>query len=304
MKKTYIPNSIFILLLSFSFINCITSDSKRKDTPKNTNNIGSVKNKVIPIFNGLSPKMSYKEFKEVIQSKPLNDPIRNDEFTIPINDDYLTFKISKEKEKIILNYSNVIKYHKIDFPPERLEKYLNEDNLLINKLLKIYKKKYPINVAFELPFKKSEIDIYMKDDYLYDNGTKKVSLLDYGYNKDNYKFFRDSIKTVMVGFNIINYRIPISYDELKKSFQESTLSNTINRPFKINYDSNHNDSEQLNHEIKIGVEIEIQYYHNSDFDIIKEKINQDFRKFKNLKNTSDRKKIEKDKRIKQNLEKI
>jgi hypothetical protein len=236
-----------------------------------------------PIFLNLSPRMGLSEFNNKLRSNP---NLHYGKFILSLNDEKCKFNILKKENKIVLSGEfDDSKYIKSLKKTKEYNLYQNEKIIL--ELIEIFKNKYG-NFASILPFKKNNKSEYLnafpkKLSNFFSLSLKKVdnrkTLVDYGFKKDRYLVFQDSIKTILVGFtNRIPTKQFTNFEDAKLQ-NEQNLGNSFSEKL-----SDEEYFKYINQPNKIpDFEISINYYHNSDFEIILNKIKKDKYEFDKAK---------------------
>lgn len=197
---------LFLLLFSFSCKNEV-----KEDIP----NDEEVLTIYEPIFLNLSSKMEDLRFYEELNKNPsINDGF----FYIPLNEKTASFKVSKLQDRILLEYSD----KKLRTPttnPYTLsnrEQAYTTNKKTVQEFIDLFKSKYgkPVNI---LPFELNDKGEYLNSESRwknalnpnsrrkeYANGIENKKLYDYGFDKYFYLIFRDSSKTIMIGYENSN----------------------------------------------------------------------------------------------------
>lgn len=255
----------FSILLIFLYLSC--TNGKKNDIPssdlKNKEKQIKTKIKLQPIFLNLSPKMNSEEFINTLTD---NSNLTNGKFILPINKKKIEFSIDKTSDKIILEYDNLKNISVDKLNKSISEGYLSEQNKTITEFIEIFKLKYG-NPLYRFEYKK---------------------LRNYGYDKQDYLVFQDSLKSVLIGYENLG-TIVMSNDELReeviaegkkpkleeaiKDSKEKKYSNELQRLADLAENTNTGAAEReysnrlFNLQPKtFGIKLEINYLYNSDFE--------------------------------------
>lgn len=260
--KLFFP-ILCLLIILFSCKNELKSDSSN-------DKIESINYE--PIFLNLSPKMGGIRFYEELNKNPSID---NGFFSISLNKKTVSFKVSKLQDRIFLEYNGktqVSNSTNTITTPFWKRAYLNNKKT-VQEFVDLFKSKYgrPIDL---LPFEQNNKGVYINSESRwenatnpsnrrkeYANGIENKKLYDYGFNKYFYLIFKDSSKTIMIGYE----------------------------------NSNSND---------FGIEFEINYFHNSDFMALQNKMIKDKSDFESAKSKIEKLKKEEENLNRTNREKI
>jgi hypothetical protein len=276
MKQTF---RIIILFVFFSCTNgkknkIPVSDNKKSETPF------GAKNDYQPIFLKLSPEMSDFQFEQEV-----NRSIPNKKFTIPLNNYSFDFDITKKSNRIVLDYNDI---RTLVFTPEFGEnaekRYLDfikkepieKNEILIKDFIYLFKNKYSKQIN-ELPLLKNQ-----KEEY-YNNTSGfyiERNIQNYGFEKENYLIFQDSIKTVIIGYTNAEY--PKKLD--KKALEKITYTYETSGRKSLSPIMSVEEIEELYKELleltdfeesisrKQGLSFQINYMPNADFEYLKKRI--------------------------------
>src|SRR5690606_22984872 len=288
MKKT------FAILLMFSFLSCV--NDKKNDIPNsNLNNSNyQIESEIEyePIFLNLSPAMSDINFE-----KKLKSSAPNGKFLLPINKYNFEFNIKKSSNRIILEYNQI---KTLQFPDKfgknaesRYLDFIKKDpfeEVLIDDFVKIFKNKYSTQIK-GLPLLKNKRGEYFNNQPL---PYAKRTLRNYDFNQENYLIFQDSIKTILVGYTILDYprtadnealesiTFTVKKSNIKSSYEESAESIDLYKLLKDEIKEQEkltpyqralqrtSFEDQIT--IKKGFSLEINYINNSDFELLKKRI--------------------------------
>lgn len=296
--------STFAILLLFSFLSCV--NDKKRDIPNSNSQIES-EIEYEPIFLNLSPSMTDINFE-----KKLKSSVPNGKFLIPINKYNFEFNIEKYSDRIILEYNQI---KTLQFPDKfgknaerRYSDFIKKDpseEILIDDFVKIFKKKYSTQIK-ELPLLKNKRGEYFNNQPL---PWAERTLRNYDFNQENYLIFQDSIKTVLVGYTILDYprtldnealeaiTFKVKKSNIKSSYEESDKSIDL---YKLLIDEIKEQEKLTPYQralqktsfenpitIKKGFSLEINYIHNSDFAILKKRIDNANQEFNNKLKISD-----------------
>lgn len=236
-----------IFIISIILLSCNNNNSKT--TINKNKNI-----KYQPIFLNLSPKMSDSVFNsELRKNIEINE---DEEFLLPINtnsnndknDDFsennnnIKFKVSKENKRIKLSYEYTTDI-RIEFLDDYTSNYWFDKNTnLIKNFIYIFEQKYKYINQDNFPFKPNKENVYEPSLGMEVFGVKQKKLNDYGFEKQNYRIFQDSVKTILIG-----YESQIPYPKKEKYSLEHPMNTA-------------------------AISLEINYMHNSDFNDLKKKI--------------------------------
>jgi hypothetical protein len=269
-----------LFLLSFLCFNCkntendiITYDSLESKTKE------LKEDETKPIFLGLSPKMKNDVFLEEIEKLNNNGKLENGNFILPLNNKNLEFKLQKTNNSIKLVCTHFKSKYREYLCYQESDKYLNEFNNKAQNLIDLFKKKYKSN------------PIKIPNDF-------KQPLYKYDLRKDNYLLFKDTVKSVLIGYSIIGYRVP-SPSERKAEYEKLKSDNPDN-PI-IGIEINSIESSKF---VDFGLEIEINYYYNDELELILQSINKEHEIFKKAALENEKRYLEKQNNKKNNLEEI
>ena len=255
---------LFLLLFSFSCKNEVSND----------NSIDKIE--VVnyePIFLNLSPKMEGMRFYEELNKNP---SINNDFFYIPLNETDDSFKVSKMEDRILLEYSDKRQLSASTNPssvPFYQRQHIHNEKT-VKEFIDLFKSKYgnPVNL---LPFEQNDEGEYFNQEACWwknalNRDTRRREYANGIVNKTLWDY----------NFDKCSYLI----------FQDN--SKTI----MIGYEnSNSND---------FGVELEINYFHNSDFLALQKKMEKDKSDFESAKFNIEKLKKEEQIKNEKNKEKI
>ena len=196
----------FLLIFSFSCKNEIKVDNSIDE-----------KISVIyePIFLNLSPKMDGIRFYEELNKNPsINDGF----FHIFLNEKTTPFKVSKLQDRILLEYADK-KQHSSTTNPYTLsnrEQAYTTNKKTVQEFIDLFKSKYGKPVSI-LPFEVNDKGEYLNSESRwknalnpnsrrkeYANGIENKKLYDYDFDKYFYLIFKDSFKTIMIGYENSN----------------------------------------------------------------------------------------------------
>lgn len=167
MKKT-----ILLLLLCVS-----CNQAKEKSIPIKSPKL------LTPIFLGFTPLMDHSEFVSQVQRENKKGNLEGVIFKLGFNDRSIDFEFSKEQNSLNLRHNSVTEtFHDG-------ENYIKKNKKIINYIINIYRKKYnKPNDAYKNRLKNSMPELY---DYA----------INYTFDND-YKVFRDSLRTIIIDYNI------------------------------------------------------------------------------------------------------
>jgi hypothetical protein len=208
MKK-----AILLLLLCVS-----CNQAKEKSIPIKSPKL------LTPIFLGFTPLMDNSEFVSQLKIENKKGNLDNGIFKLSLNNRSIDFEFSKEQNSLkLILYNNTETFHEG-------ENYIKENKKIINYIISIYSKKYnKPNDAY-----KNELKNFMSELY----GYRK----DYTFD-DDYKVFRDSLRTVMIHYSLIQSDGYISKETGFEAYDESDPKNV-----KVKHSS---------------LNLYIKYFHNS-----------------------------------------
>lgn len=298
---------ITLIILVIIFSNC--------SNPRDNNEINKttdLHNNSEPIFLGLSANMSKNDFDSIINSSPFDKGM----FTIKLNDNRIDFKVNQRSKQILLTYNNVRKVSTSQLDNNSSSNLLRNNRTTIKNLLKVFKKKYPQEVL-NLPFQKSKNSIGYQTTFELGgfriNGIRKKGFKDYGYSRDIYRVFQDSLKTIFIGYTIQG-EIVNSNKDLEKLIKDSReMANDPNNPWAFMGEFTAEDAEKelvrrsvsSNHsEVNFGIIIEIRYMHNEDYGELFELIQKEKGEFENAVLEYNQINHQKNKNIENNLNEL
>lgn len=258
-----------LIILLFFFSSCRDNTKSREGK--------SISKKEIyePVFLNFSPKMNESEFQFELNSEKLT----HKQFVVELNEKTLAFNIVKMENRIVLHFSNVTDYDidEINFDAS-LQKLLDNDNL-INTLIEVFKEKYNQPITMEsMELLKNSDELLNFQTY---DGTIFRKIPQLNLSRDQYVFFQDSSKTIMIGYDKLGRALPNLSKELGNSstvfeieptnefnnYKQRFLERNKDYDFRIGQILNGSYSSQ-----KFGLEIELNYLTNEDFDKVKNKI--------------------------------
>lgn len=255
---------IFLLLFSFSCKNEVSNN-----TP-----IDGIKEVYYePIFLNLSPKMEGMQFYKELNKNP---SISNGFFYIPLNETEDSFKVSKMEDRILLEYSDK-RQLSVNINPSQMpfyqRAYINNKKT-VQEFINLFKSKYgkPVNL---LPFEQDD-----EEGYFNREACKWKNALNRDTRKREYANGIVNKTLWDYGFDKCFYLI----------FQDN--SKTV----MIGY-----ENSGLN---DFGVELEINYFHNSDFLALQKKMEKDKSEFESAKFNIEKLKKEEQIKNEKNREKI
>tara|TARA_R110001599_G_scaffold215998_5_gene414273 strand:+ start:31 stop:984 length:954 start_codon:yes stop_codon:yes gene_type:complete len=285
MKQTF---GIIIIFIFFSCTNGKKNNVPDSDNQKSENQFGA-ENDYQPIFLKLSPQMSDFQFEQEVSHS-----IPNKKFTIPLYNYNFDFDVTKKSNRIVLDYNDI---RTLVFTPkfgDNAEKrYLDfikkepieKNEILIKEFIILFKNKYSKQIN-DLPLLKNQKGEY----YNNPNGISAVrNLHNYGFEKENYLIFQDSIKTVIIGYTNAEYPQKLDKKALEKITYTSETSDreSLNPIMSVEEIREHfkefdklspykqaleltDFEEQISR--KKGLSFEINYMPNSDFEYLKKRI--------------------------------
>jgi len=293
-KLGNIMKQTLVILIILVFFNCTNVKKNNIPTPElqKLEKQLKAKSKYQPIFLNLSPKMSDFQFEQELKKSSQNKKI-----TIPINNYNFEFSIIKSSNRVILEYNDIKTLIFTNKYGENAEKnyldFIKKDPFeedLIKSFINLFKNKYSIEIK-QLPISKNQHGEY------YNNQIQPYSerdLYDYGFKEENYLIFKDSIKTVLIGYT--NAENPRKLDRkdlesitytLETSNMESTDRKSIQSrdmykffierqkeleklsPYQQALKNTNSGGQIIKRK---GISLEINYMHNSDFEFLKNKI--------------------------------
>lgn len=253
----------------------------------NTENSKNIKNemKPTPIFLSLSPEMELEDFDNELSKLNDSGVLTNNRFLLKLNSkNLIDFSVSKGYNNISLNYKRLNTYYDLDYNSSK--KILDELKNIKEEIIMTYESKYQKINNTSLPLltipRNGEIfNNYSSREIV--NGVEKKSLSDYGFEKQYYNFFQDSIKTIAIGYNLIG-TITYSTEELKKMANEKPERKSSNPLKNALFDTQSFAERELNslernNNQEYGLDIEIKYFTDSEFKILSKRIINDSIKF-------------------------
>lgn len=254
-----------LFLLLFSF-SC-------KNEVNNDNSIDAIEaTNYEPIFLNLSPKMEGMRFYEELNKNPSMD---NGLFRIPLNEETASFKVSKMEDRIVLKYSNKIQVSantNTATTPYWQRAYIYNKKT-VQEFVDLFKSKYgkPVNL---LPFELNDEGEYLNSESRWKNALNPSS------RRKEYANGIENKKLYDYGFGKYFYLIfQDNYKTIMIGYENSDLNN-------------------------FGVELEINYFHNSDFLILQKKMEKDKSEFEIAKSNIENLKKEDENKNASNREKI
>lgn len=249
------------ILIIFLFLSCLNDKEKIEYKP---------------IFFNLNPKMELNEWNKKIKNNP---ELSNNNFTLNLNNKNSIFEISKKPDRIILHHTKIKEIYLTELNRKKSKNHLSLNEKTISTFINIFKKKYGNPVSI-LPLKKNNKEEYFNHDYFssFKRENQNKQLVDYGFNKEKYLVFQDSVKVILIGYE--NYgKIILSdeeFDKLPASLQSSTEGF---------FDRIYGEYHSLKK--KFGIDLEINYIENVDFKKLLKKIKKDRIFFKKNKSKKD-----------------
>lgn len=264
-----------LLILIVLLLSC----NNKESTKENVNN-----KQTIPIFLSLSPEMDEIEFKNELVKLNESQELNNNRFEIKIKNKIIDFSVSKGHNDIALNYNQSNTYYDLDYKSSKeiLEKLKN----IKNDIIQIYDSKYKQINNTPLPLSTFPIngEIFNNfSNYESVDGVEMKNLSDYGFEKQYYNFFKDSIKTIAIGYNLIG-EVAYSTEELKEMANkksERKSSNALKNALKDTqrYAERELNGLDRNSTQKYSLELEIRYFSNSEFNKLSKQIINDSIRF-------------------------
>jgi len=238
--------------------------------------------------------------------KKLKSSAPNGKFLLPINKYNFEFNIKKSSNRIILEYNQI---KTLQFPDKfgknaesRYLDFIKKDpfeEVLIDDFVKIFKNKYSTQIK-GLPLLKNKRGEYFNNQPL---PYAERTLRNYDFNQENYLIFQDSIKTILVGYTILDYprtadnealdsiTFKVKKSNIKSSYEESAESIDLYKLLKDEIKEQEkltpyqralqrtSFEDQIT--IKKGFSLEINYINNSDFELLKKRIDNANKEFNN-----------------------
>lgn len=276
LKKTF----FILVILIIGSCRKPSNDLQNQENKINPSEAKKVK-KHNSLFLGLNPYMTEYDFSTEISNLNSQNKLNNGRFIIPVNNQDYYFDVKKTINTIRLTYSDQTSksVHNLSYriSDEHLQLYENK----INDLLKIFNSKY--------------------------NGEEKViptevNLSYYGLRKEHYRIFQDSSKTVLIGYTINGYRCPSpseqAYENSKKK-KEKTPDHPLENIGK--FIDRENQSSNF---VIFGLEVDIDYYYNDEFNKLFQKIIYDNEVKKKSEIINKQKEIERKKVSENNLNEL
>lgn len=237
-----------LILLFFSLLSCEKIISKKTNDNISVKTIEKKVNSqnIVPIFIGLSPNMSDEVFDEKIKKLNEDGKLVDGEFVITVKNKNYPFQVLKTNNSIRLKYST-----------QETKAFENVSYAISENYLSIYKnKKNDIIEIFDLKYKLNKTQI-----------PTNIYLPIYHLEKENYKLYKDQLKSILVGYTMIGGIYPsLEEREIEKRKKEEKVSDD---PL-----ANIGDfirSEKSNY-AQFGMEIEINYYENTEMERILKKM--------------------------------
>jgi len=256
-----------ILFLMIIFFSC-------KNEVNNDNSIDKIEAvNYEPIFLNLSPKMEGMRFYEELNKNPSID---NSFFYIPLNETSDSFKVSKMEDRILLEYSDKRELSATNNPssvPFYQRQHIHNEKT-VQEFIALFKSKYgkPLNL---LPFEHND-----EGEYFNKEACKWKNAANRNFRKREYA-------NGIVNKTLWDYDFDKCYYLV---FQDN--SKTI----MIGYENSNSNN--------FGVELEINYFHNSDFLLLQKKMEKDKSEFETAKFNMEKLKKEEQIKNEKNKEKI
>lgn len=256
---------LLIFILVFSS-SCRNENKQEVITSKN------MSTRYEPIFLNLSPKMDGMLFYEELNK---NTSIKNGFFYIPLNEKTTSFKVSKMEDRILLEYNGkkqVSNSTDTANTPHWERAYINNKKT-VREFIDLFKSKYGKSVNL-LPFELNDEGAYLNSESGWKNALNSNS------RRKEYINGIQNKKLYDYGFNKYFYLI----------FQDN--SKTI----MIGYENSNSNY--------FGVELEINYFHNSDFEKLSRQIRKDKIDFETAKKIENKLENENQNILNKNKDKI
>lgn len=264
------------------FLSCL--NNTKQDNDKITLDRNEVYN---PIFLNMSPKMDSIEFDSI---KKENNNLIDGKFYLGLrNDNRIGFDLLKNKNRITLEFIDIVNVPLEDLNKTQSTYLIEKTNKLHQQIIDIYKDKYgePVRI---MPNQSKYHKVYYP---ITNKFVGIISLKDYGFEKNKYLIFRDSIKSILIGYNEYG-KIVLSENEIKRlkktPIKKTKSKNNLYRLAKnAEYISERKDLINSRNEPNqdFGIELEINYMHNEELDTIIKEIKQYKNKFEENRNKLD-----------------
>lgn len=291
--------TIYLILIILS---CSCNEKKYvKNSNQSTDTIVNLEKHVTPIFLGLSPHMSSEVFNKTLLSKEKEGFLINNIFKINIRGKEYGFNLSQINNYISLQYNGINEISFDNLNSEKSENLITVSKNSLQALIAEYELKYDLlSQPLPLPFKENKNHEYSISS-IWQNGKCEFSPSIYGLRYNHYKIFKDSIKTILIGYETFGKIIPsdkeiktrIDYSKITKIPEEyfsksGSISEQLRNRQKIsgygNFDKAslelaiRENNPELNFQ-KFGFVVDILYFHNEDFDNILKQIKKDYNEF-------------------------
>lgn len=322
---------VFLFVLSSTLlIGC--SDNNKTKIPKVADNIKK-ENEFVPIFLSLNPNMDDSQFYEkIIDEVKLGNLSNEKKFILPVKKNPIFNYDSTQTIDLDLSVlkKNIIKsirlYGKYEYEvnwknlnQDNAHKYIDNNKLMINEIIKYYEKKYVKIPYIFIPKKTIEtMNLINGQTQIIVNepGNSDKGFRDYGLYEKKYVFFKDSVKTIIIGYTIIgkdydfvslNFFDEYEYQNLRKEHLKLKEKNKKTKELSIDefLKKDLSDDERrllfLNHQMDLfidqhnlsknnyGFKITIDYIENNDFEQLQNKMKQDSVDFFNSRISEERK---------------
>lgn len=243
------------------------------------------------IFLDLNPAMDTATFNKRVKENPA---IQNGNFILPVGVNNLDFKISQHDDRISLNHSTIIELSESRLNRKKSQEIIDKNEKTISEFISLFDK-YEQYFKNDLPFVKNKQNQYLdeqKSSMLRESvlDVYKPTLSNYGFYEDRYQIFQDSIKTIAIGFSVEG-KIVLSADELEQKIdtRKGVKRNNSAIDFDLTYDEALLESRKQNvfSSERFGIKLEVNYFINSDFEALVQKMILDEQKFMRAKVKAD-----------------
>jgi hypothetical protein len=238
-----------LIILTFTGCKKSNDDLKNNETEIAPLETKSIKNHH-PIFLGLSPYMTETEFSNEINNLNSQSKLNGSRFIVQMDNKDYYFEVKKTANTIKLIYSDQTSKAIQNVSYKISEGYLQLYQSRMNDFLKIFDSKYDKKIIMPT----------------------NIHLSNYGLSKENYQIFRDSSKTVLIGYKLNGYRYP---SPSEREYENSKKEKEIPDGILDNIGEQMDRGKERSNFVVFGLDVEIDYYYNEEFDELFKKIKTD-----------------------------
>ncbi|MDY0090229.1 MAG: hypothetical protein RBR78_07665 [Flavobacteriaceae bacterium] len=260
---------IFLYAITIAFISCNKIDTNESITE---NHIDSLANPTsqpvnfIPLFLGLSPKMTENIFYKEIENLNNIGKLDNNIFLLKINSVTYGFTIEKTKNSIKLNSSSITIKRKKNLSYKISDSLIHKYYIEKEEIFNVFKNKYQL-YDIQVPV--------------------NINLDNFNLIKDDYKLFKDVDKFILVGCSIIGNSVSSPEEQIEE------YNNSINGNSPNIFAELQGKEVDPNNSYHFGIEIEINYLHIDDMKSLLNEMLEESVRIKKIK--TEQRKLESDK---------